>query len=560
MKSAIKIFDLFINLYFFVILSLFLADYSFIFSNGISNFSFQALIFACLFFLRWLIAKESIYEIFFVKMIEKITRKSDKVILISIFIFFVLVFSLIGIERHWAISSSGYDLAVTDQAVWNTTRGNMLFSSLDGNISHLGAHFEPILLLIVPFYMIWNNLIVLILLQSFALGLAIFPLYLIAKLKLKSRFLIFSFVIAYFLSRPVRGIGLLDFHTESFLVPLSLFSYYFLVTNRIKMVFAAIFLMLLCKENAAFLVIGFGIFSFLSLKKYKLGIFLFIIGIAAWLIETKLIIPYFANTNDYPYLVWMPFGKTYLENITAVIKNPFLIFNLAFGPGKIDFYLKLFGPIGFLSFLSPVHYVLFLIPLATQIIGSIRHPGMQTITSHYPAHTIPFIFIAAIYGIAWLLDKFGNSKARYEKISFYSAAYLIAFSLAFYGKSDGHKLSKFINGANEINSNEVFSALKIIPQDSSVCAVNGLVPHLSHRKFIYIWKESKEFKNNCEYVVIHNKPRETESESISNIIDNLKKSGYQLIYAGPKITLYIFYSPHIDKTLLEKQDKKFSII
>ena len=557
----IKIFDFLLNFYFLFCFSLFFTNYSFILSGlqkkfsylpeDISNISIQTIVFLGLLIIRWSIDRAGLFNMKFIRLIKRIGSLDDKIILWFIFTVFLTIFVSIGIARHLALSSSGYDLAVTDQALWNTTKGRILFSSLDGNISHLGAHFEPILFFIVPIYVIWPNIIALIIIQSLALGIAIFPLYSIAKSRLNNRILIFAFIISYFLSRSTRGIGLLDFHTDSLIVPLIFFSFYFLITKRTGAALLLFFLMLLCKENVAFIVIGLAIFILIFQKRYKLGIFLLISGISYWIIITNYIMPYFANTQSYPYLTWLPFGETYLENIKAILRNPLLLKECFLNSKKIEFYLRLFGPLGFLSFFSLQHYILFLVPLFTHIIGSIAHPGMQTISSHYPAHTIPFIFIAAIYGAAWII-----SKSKLKKAPIYLSVYILTTSLLFHGKTDGHKFAKFIRSAKEIHATEIISDLRIIPQEASVCAVNVLVPHLSHRKYIYIWEDIENCKYNTQYIVIHKDFLESTKDSILEITNILGQKGYKNIIQDKYNSLCIFFNPDIDNSLLENEPRK----
>lgn len=565
--QAIAIYDFFLNLYILFFLALFISDFSFLFSalqrnfsisvKDISNISTQVPGLIILLLIRWFLDKTNFANAGFIKLIKRIGRFGDRKILFFIFFIFILIFASIGIARHMAFSSSGCDLAVSDQAIWNTMKGNILFCSLDGNINHLGAHFDPVLFLIVPLYAIWPNVIILILLQAIALGLAIFPLYLIAKNQLNSRILVFAFIFAYFISRSVRGIGLLDFHTDSFLVPLSFWAFYFLIKGRIIQFLVSLFVMLLCKENAAFLIAGFGIFCFFQ-KKYRLGALLLLFGIAAWFILTGWVMPYFANTKDYPYLCWLPFGSTYSQNLTAVLKNPALLKGLFLSPGKINFYFKLFGPLGFLSFLSPKHCILFLVPLTVQVVASVGHPGMETISSHYPAHTMPFIFISAIYGAGWLIERMSKNKEnRHKKITYFLAGYITLTSLLFYGKTDGHKFAKFIKGAKDIHSLQVISSLNMIPKDASVCAVNNLVPHLSHRKYIYMWKGLKSCKYITEFIVLHKDLLDpVYNGSIADIVTALECKGYKKVFFDQYGSLYIFFNPNFDKSILEKQSQK----
>lgn len=559
--SILFSFDVFLSLFFVFILSLFVTNYSFIFKSGISNLTIQGEIFIFCLFVRWFVDKESFSDSMLVKRLRYLIKVNDGrlLVLISVLLFLILFF--IGVMRHFAFSSAGIDLGVSDQALWNTIKGRVLFSSLDGNISHLGAHFEPVYFLIAPLYFVWPNIIILIFLQAFAIGLAVFPLYLIAKERLNSRFLVFAFVFAYFLSRPLRGIGLLDFHTDVFLIPLAFASYYLLITKRNFLAVIAMLLMLCCKENAAMLVFAYGIFTTITLRRYRLGIVLVVLSVTWWVTATNYIMPYFAHTQSYPYLKWLPFGATYTDNILAVIRNPMLLVNLFFSGGELSLYTKLFLPLGMLSFLAPSHYVLFLMPLALQVIGSVNHGGMMTLTSHYPAHTLPFIFISAIYGVGRLVEflnlKVAKKYKRWiEKFPVMVGSFIIICSLAFFGKSDGHKLAKFFYSARDLHSSEVRQALKIISQEASVSAVHRLVPHLTHRKFIYIWETTPETRFLVEYVVLHRRLIEKEGERFDQFITELKDKGFREIYRDRGSDLVILFNPHYKESNLESRQSR----
>jgi uncharacterized membrane protein len=190
-----------------------------------------------------------------------------------------------------------------------------------------------------------------------------------------------------------------------------------------------------------------------------------------------------------------------------------------------------------LSFLSPAHYVLFLLPLASQVVGSANHGGMMTLTSHYPAHTLPFIFISAIYGAGRLVN------GRDERISVYLAAVIIFLSLLFFGKSDGYKLSKFIRSAGQLHSSEIRRALKNIPESASVSAVHRIAPHLTHRKYIYIWENNPDKRYLVEYVVLHRRLIEADQERFTKIIVELRERGFKEVYTDKYNDFFIFFNP-----------------
>lgn len=549
MKVIILLFDGIISIYFIFLSGCFITNYDSIFKKGVSNLSITGMIFVVLLSIRWVINKQSFAKSIFIRFLKCAGKLNDKTLLTIIAVIFTAILFSIGLMRHLAFST-GIDLGVVDQAIWNTMYGGgVLFTSLMGNISYLGVHFSPILLLIAPFFLIGHGTIILIFLQSLAIGMSVFSLYLIAKQRLNNRLLVFVFILAFFLSKPLRGVGLLDFHADVFLIPLVFISYYLLITKRTFWLIVSIVLMLCCKESAAILVFAYGIFITAYLKRRYLGASLIVLGIGWWVVVTNLIMPRLAYTESYPYINWLPFGTTYIANLSAIIKNPLLPIKLFFSSQTIEYFVKLFVPLGLLSFLSPRHYVLFLFPLAFNILGSIHHAGMTTITSHYPAQVLPFIFISAIYGAGKLTKKSASL----------TGIIIIFLVLAFFGKSDGHKLSKFIHSANTLHSNQIREALKQIPEQASVSAVHRIAPHLSHRKYIYFWENSPDTRYLAEYVVLHRQLIENEVEKFDRFLLQLNEEGFKKIYSDVSSGFYIFHNPLNKQELLEHIQRKIKL-
>ncbi len=134
---------------------------------------------------------------------------------------------------------------------------------------------------------------------------------------------------------------------------------------------------------------------------------------------------------------------------------------------------------------------------------------------------------------------------------------IILFSLFFYGKGDGHKLSKFRQSADNLKSAKIKQALRSIPQEASVSATHRIVPHLTHRKFIYIWESNIATRYLVEYVVLHRQLIEVGKDNFDGIISQLKEKGFKEIYSDEERDLYILYNPLNKQELLEQLPSKF---
>lgn len=543
--------------YLFFFLSLFITDYSFIYRGGFTNISgFTALLLA-LFFIRWLIDKKSFGQIYFFKKYAQLTKISDRPLLVVFFLLITFTISALSIARHLSFSSMAWDMGAFDQAFWNTLQGDIFFSSLRGNISLLGDHFEPILFLIVPFYALLRHVFTLLIIQALLLGSSVFPLYLIAKNKLKSRILIFAFITSFALSKAIRGIGLSDFHPEAFIVPLCFLAFYALTSKKNLLFALSIFLLLACKETSVFVVIGFGLYAYLALKRRITGLLLIILALFFWVLETKLIIPFLNDSQTgYYFYKRMPFGSTYQENLVFVLKNPLKFLSFIFMPEKVSFCIKLFGLAGFCSFFAPAQYILFSVPLFILLLGTPQLSGYYSLSSHYVAFVLAFVYISSIYGAANLIE-FIKRRQIFKsigpkKINYFLSAYIIVISLFFYGKTDAYKFRKFIDGMIANRSFEKIDYLSMVPRNASVSASANLVPHLSGRKYIFEWNPENELSLKTDYIVIDTifvnyMPASVRSK-IPDFFNKAIQAGYKKVFQDSSQTFFIFFNPDNDNS------------
>jgi uncharacterized membrane protein len=70
-------------------------------------------------------------------------RNANRLLLILIALC-AIVFSYLSVVRHYTFNTAVYDLAIIDQAVWNTSRGrwfevNLLEDTMPGLTNKLGA-------------------------------------------------------------------------------------------------------------------------------------------------------------------------------------------------------------------------------------------------------------------------------------------------------------------------------------------------------------------------------------------------------------------------------------
>ena len=97
--------------------------------------------------------------------------------------------SALAVLQQRAFETGRFDVGNLTQAVWSTAHGRFLeMTDLHGEqISRLGAHFDPAVVLLVPLWWVWPNPSVLLVVQATAVALGAVPVFLLARKHLGSR-------------------------------------------------------------------------------------------------------------------------------------------------------------------------------------------------------------------------------------------------------------------------------------------------------------------------------------------------------------------------------------
>ncbi|OGW79508.1 MAG: hypothetical protein A3G33_06845 [Omnitrophica bacterium RIFCSPLOWO2_12_FULL_44_17] len=387
------------------------------------------------------------------------------------------VFAYSSYIRHHVFKSS-FDFAIFSQAVWNTWHGHFLYSSIKGGICLLGDHISPILALLAPLYGLWNDSAVLLLFQAVVSASAIFPIYFIAKEVLSDRKLPIVFVICYALYLPVRNAVRFDFHPELLGEPMMLWAFYFILKN--KLITTSIFLaaILTTKEIACAPVAMIGLYCWWFRKNRLFGIAWFIIAMTVFLIDIKMVAPYFSG-SDYFYL-----GNYSTWKETGL--KAFLSYMLQ--PSTFTYLKKIFLPLGFFSFFSPSTFLLTL-PILTQNLSA-AGPLSRSIFFQYTTYLTSFVFISAIYGFRnstnWAFNLLKGSKHKIIKMEIY---WLLSWSLLLTGVSEYHVIREYQKQDNA-HLEYIRQYLKTIPSSISVRTHEFFAPHSYNRKELHIFENN----------------------------------------------------------------------
>jgi uncharacterized membrane protein len=388
---------------------------------------------------------------------------------------YVLVFSTICFLKYRAFAYHDFDLAAYSQIPWNLLHGGSLYCSLIG-LDFLGQHAHFILFLITPLYSVFPHPLTLLFLQTIVLGLTAWPLYLIAKELLDDR-LGFLVAVMYLIYFPLAFTNLFEFHVTVFATLFLTLMYFFFYKNNYLWFTFFMVLSLFCQENIPFVVFTLGLYA-IFIKKDKKFILTPILLSLFWIfICFYLVIPYFNQGQMRLMDFYSHLGSNLPEIAFSPVLKPLKVLVYIFRPVNLMYLLLLFVPLTFVPFLG-FEFIAVLSPFLLQHLLSSRFTD-QSLTYHYTAEMLPFIFLALIYG----LKKMG----RLNMLSPFFSLMLLVFAL-FYAIYLGPLVQLAENHDTlkvERLDYERINLIRRIPKDSGVIASFDFLSRLSHRKYLF---------------------------------------------------------------------------
>ncbi|HEV2249548.1 MAG TPA: DUF2079 domain-containing protein [Candidatus Limnocylindria bacterium] len=338
-------------------------------------------------------------------LLDRLARSEGRIAL-GLVAAYGLVFGALSLVRQWSFHSTGLDLGVFDQVVWNTSQGRFMEStlSLDRCTAHsfLGDHFSPILIALVPLYWFAPHPETLLVAQTVALASGAWPVYLLAKRLLPPGIERLIWVLAYVFSAPLAFVTLYDFHEVALAVlPLGL-AMYFLVTRRTLPLILALLVAFTVKEEVALIGVGFGV-ALAFQGRWRSAALVGLGSAAVFVVTMTVLIPAFAGAA-YQYLDrYASLGGSVGEIARTLAFDPLRAISVLLEGeigSKIVFVLSLFGPGALLAFRSRWAVIPSLVPLGYLLLSD--YGGEHTLHNQYGAPIIPLALGASIVGFARL--------------------------------------------------------------------------------------------------------------------------------------------------------------
>ncbi len=422
-------------------------------------------------------------------------RENDKIQ--SLVFLSIAAIAYTAIVGHWAanrflsFNATFWDLGIMIQAIWNTAHGRLLHESINLGISTSRvavAHWEFIYLPLAALFRIVPSVPVLLYAQTAALAAGVFPIYLFARKKLNAEIPSLLIAIAYLFYPAMHGANLFDLHGLTFSTPMLLFTFYFMDKGSRTGTLIFALLSLSSREDVTIPILFLGLYAWFFKKQRGTGILLFASG-ALWLMLFFLRGYFFSNGEILGQTTaasnWTHLGEHGIFSIfTAPFTRPAYFFQTLFSPDNVKYLVKLLLPLFGLCLLAPSILLICLPALLMNLLSD--WSPMHHIEYQYTATITPFLFLAAIQGLANLSKWLGRFKMFIRKngiIPLAVAAIVLAASIL---STTQFSILRFHRTWHVSEGHRALAAsLHDIPSFYSVSATARLGPHLASRENLF---------------------------------------------------------------------------
>jgi uncharacterized membrane protein len=407
-------------------------------------------------------------------------RHPAPIVLALLILAHVAAYGWLATQRHDRFNSTGFDLAIKEQVIWNTLHGRFFASSPEVE-NAFADHFQPVMLALIPLYVLFPSPKLLLWVQAIGLAAGAIPLYRLARRRLNNPWLALAVAAAYVLYPAIGFIERFDFHPEALVIPAFIAAFEALDRDDLRAASLWLLVPLLSKENLGFSVAAFGLYAILFRRRVRFGLAWAGVGLAVssatmfWLIPTLRQGP----SDTLERYGWL--GKSPDQMAWTLISQPRYVCRTLAEPNRALYLLQLLLPVGFLALLGLPELLLAAPGLAINILA--QHHCQAKIYCQYTVPIVPFVFVAAVLGLhrlkGWLGQRWLSHTVGLAVIPLAVLALVIDNPF-----TEGQELPPPL--AELPNAEAVRRALATVPPDASVVTTNAYAPHLARREGLYI--------------------------------------------------------------------------
>ena len=443
------------------------------------------------------------------------------------------VYSVFTILRHRMLNSTGYDLAIEDQVLWNLAHGRGFASSIEVS-NYLGDHFCPILAPVSLLYRIWGDVRMILIAQSCWLALGAPAAYRIALATTRRPAAAALVGIGYLLVPAIGFMNKFDYHIVTLSIPVLLWAIVAWLERRRWLWAGLLVAALLIREEVGLAVAPLALAGVRRPRWRVLGAVVGV-GALAWSVAALFVwIPHFREGVPSDTLQWYAYlGKSPAEILGTLARAPWTPFVRELSQERRLFALfQIALPTGGLALLSPGVLVLGGLVFLQNFVSD--NLCQASIYFHYLAPAVPALVWAWAAGAARALRWAERGSVAFRRIAVFG--WLAVAPLAAQWL-DRPLLDPVTTPYAEVYGLEakidrgVFErARSLVPAGESVLASEPFAAHFSHRLRIQVYHSAHEIVPDEDWIVVHLDDRrhlQTPSDVRDDVRDWIGALGYR---------------------------------
>lgn len=423
---------------------------------------------------------------------------------------------------HDAYLTHAEDMATMTQALWNTTHGAFLHQTVCnivsdtnclGDVPRFAIHFEPIMIPLALLYALFPTAKLLQLVQALVVASGALPTYWLASRRLRSPLAGVAFALLYLLYPPLQAAVTYDFHAVTLSAAFLMFALYFMLTRNDIGLFIACLLALTTKEEIPVDVLMIGLSVGALQRRWKTGGGLVALALV-WLAVELLIMRAVSPIGHSPTASrFGALGSSPTQVALTLLTHPAMALRqYVFSHDAIYYFRTLLSPLGYLPALSPWALLMAGPALAINLLSS--DPAMRAGIYHYNAEIAPVMVFAAIDAVVWVSAASGwlARRARtlaitrrvgdgvgdgVERLMRWPWPRIVMLGLTLFAFIFG-AYEQRLRGYTPLTAGFTWPEasahtrlanrfVAMIPPGASVSGQSDMLPHLSNRRFVYLF-------------------------------------------------------------------------
>lgn len=455
--------------------------------------------------------------------------EQGRLIVWTLALIFLGIFGFSMLMEFWRFRIHAFDFAIFDQGLWLLSNGEEPFVTVRG-LHLFGDHSSYIMLLLAPVYVLlpYQEVLVAVTVGVLAVG---GPLVYSVARELGASQGHSTIAGSIYLLHPATSWNAVDnFHPEVLTIPLVIAGLLLILRERNFWGLGLLALALLAKEDVPLLLFPLGLYLAFVMRKRWVGLSVAGASLFALAVNLFFLLPHFSQTGDLLYSDrYAPFGEGLLGLMWGLVSSPSLFLETVFEPSKLGYVAAMLLPAAPLAFLAPRMLLVSIPPILANVLSTF--PYQTEIRWHYTTYTLIVIALASALAAATLSD----GVQGVNKLAIGSVVLAAAFHIAL---APNPIFQPEHWGSAHPDHEVMAEAVSLIPEGETISAMDTFVPHLAHRREIYLfpnpWQEHNygspgdepPSADGVEWVIV----RSDASESELSLIEELRGSEYQVVF------------------------------